>query len=360
MTSTLGFTGMDRSTQSELREAIGQSIKRLGLELRLVEDDNAEAVVVDMDSLYGPMSWMQLHNAGRQVIGYTASARSQTDFRLPRPFDAAAIDALLQSLGAKPVAMPATAIAPRETPQPQAPLKPATPHGPASAPIPADVLPEEMLPVMADEERAAPASDPAPQIVATSISTPQPMRDATLTEWLQSGRLQGRVRLHREGSPVLLIDSGAGEYHGPVTLKPLESYFNTPLNSADFIPVDEARWQHASTEVGALQPLSRLTWFANLLQGRGELLPHVDANGRYRLSKWLQTEREFPKHFRIATAMMKAPATLADIAIAANVSHGEVADFINAGLATGIVQQDTPEPPASEPSRGIFGIKRNR
>ena len=42
-------------------------------------------------------------------------------------------------------------------------------------------------------------------------------------------------------------------------------------------------------------------------------------------------------------------------------TDAEVADFVNAGLATGIVAQDIPEtPPAPEPARGLFGIKRSR
>src|SRR3546814_8331743 len=43
--------------------------------------------MVDMDSMYGPMSWLRLHAAGKQVIGLTTAQRTQTDFRLGRPFD---------------------------------------------------------------------------------------------------------------------------------------------------------------------------------------------------------------------------------------------------------------------------------
>ena len=71
--------------------------------------------------------------------------------------------------------------------------------------------------------------------------------------------------------------------------------------------------------LGAAQPLGRLQWFGGLLAGKGELLPDFDAAGRYRLTKWPQTEREFPKHFRIATAMMKGPATLDEVAAASGV-----------------------------------------
>lgn len=366
MTSTLGFTGMDRATQTELSQAIGQSIERLGLDLRLVDNGEADIVVVDMDSLYGPMSWMQLHNAGRKVIGYTSSARSQTDYHLARPHDASVIDALLGKLGASARATPPAPLMPVPTPA-EAVETASLPHGFTDAPAPTDVLPEEaVLPVQADEALIQPVPGPMMDTTIAAAQQPDPLpepsatREPLLADWLQPGRLPLRGRFQREGGPTLLIDGHAGQYHGPATLKPLDAYFEGTVGEADFEPLDEAAWQRETSTTGSVQPLSRLAWYAGLLEGRGQLLPHVDATGRYRLTKWLQTEREFPKHFRIATAMMKAPATVAEIATAANVSEAEVADFVNAGLVTGIVQPDIPAPPAAEPARGLFGMKRGR
>ena len=70
----------------------------------------------------------------------------------------------------------------------------------------------------------------------------------------------------------------------------------------------------------------------------------------------------FPKHFRIATAMMKGPATLQEIAEASGVPVSDVADFINANLATGFAEpwsEPAPEPTdAGKP--GLFGRLRGR
>ena len=172
MTSTLGFTGMDRNTQAELTQAFSQAVGRLGLDLRLVENGEADIVVVDMDSLYGPMSWMQLHNAGRKVIGYTSSPRTQTDYRLDRPADANALDALLKELGIgtaqapKPVVAPAAEAAkpaaPATKPAPASKPAAATPHGLTPAPAPADVLPEEAPSPAPAEVLATPAIQPEP------------------------------------------------------------------------------------------------------------------------------------------------------------------------------------------------------
>ena len=75
---------------------------------------------------------------------------------------------------------------------------------------------------------------------------------------------------------------------------------------------------------------------------------------QYRLTRWARTEREFPKHFRIATAMMRGPATIAEIAEAAQVPHADVADFINANLAVGYAEL-VPAGPARgpEPARPV-------
>lgn len=375
MSKTLGFTGMDRNTQAELAQAFAAAVERLGLDLRLVEDGEADLVVVDMDSLYGPMSWMQLHNAGRKVIGYTSSARSQTDYRLGRPADAGGVESLLAELGdivtrGTPAAAATSA---RPDPAParfeEAPAA-AAPHGFTAAPAPMDVLPEETAAQAADEE-LAPIPEPVVEhdtlAVAESAPVPAPepiiARDPVLADWLRPGQLSTRGRYQRNDGPALYIDAANGQYHGPATLKPLEMYFDgAALDEADFQPLDDTAWAQGTSTAGAAQPLSRLAWYAGLLQGKGALLPDVDPEGRYRLTKWLQTEREFPKHFRIATAMMKGPATVPEIAAMANVSDGEVADFVNAGLATAIVEQVLPEPPPStEPARGgLFGLKRGR
>jgi hypothetical protein len=72
-----------------------------------------------------------------------------------------------------------------------------------------------------------------------------------------------------------------------------------------------------------------------LAAGEGKLAPGYDPNQKYKLLKWPQIEREFPKHFRIATAMMKGPQLLTEIAEGSTVPLTEVIDFVNANLASG-------------------------
>jgi hypothetical protein len=388
----LGFTGMDSATEADLRRAFEQALPIAGGGWQLVGDTYADYVIVDMDSMYGPMSWLRLHAAGKQVIGLTSSPRTQTPFRVGRPVDADELAGLLRSIrGDAPVENPIEAPSPARAPD-------SVPSGMTPSPQPFDQLPEE-LPVAAhtDEVPAnpeamieptravqeppsvavaqvlppaptiaphAPVVEPAPEEAPAPPPPAAPLRSAepeSLTEWLASGRLRGRVRFERGGASVL-VDSDQRQYFGPSLLKPLAPLFEGPVAQADFENVGSDVWSAQTATLGAPQPLTRLIWFGALLAGDGRVAPGYDASAQFRLSKWPQTEREYPKHFRIATAMMKGPATLSEIAQASSVSVSEVADFVNASLASGFAEpyrEPEPEPEASK-SGGLFGRLRGR
>lgn len=163
------------------------------------------------------------------------------------------------------------------------------------------------------------------------------------------------------GDEPLFIDAEQRQYHGPAALKPLAAYFDQAKTAADFEAVDGAAWAAAVAPLGEAMPLSRLVWFGSLLAGRGVLAPGYDPQRRYLMVKWPQTEREYPKHFRIATVMMKGPATLAEITEASGVPAADVADFVNANLATGFAEPEA-EPDPVEPAKagGLFGRLRGR
>ena len=373
MSLTLGLTGMDPATEAALKAAFADANARLGDRWRLVPEAEADHVVVDMDSMYGPMSWLRLHAAGKHVIGLTSSPRTQTDFRLGRPFDSQQVGQLLADIAgsagaadqAAPVAAPAAA----------------APSGMTPAPAPQDELPEEMAPLPTDIEQAPPVEvdvavpaavaeaastpEPEPQAAPTTAPAPAPAppREQGFADWLAPGMLAGRVRYRRPSGPTLLIDPAAQAWHGPTPLKPVTAYFDGAVAASDFEAVDDASWAAETAAAGPAQPLSRLHWLGGLLAGKGELLAGYDPEGRYALRKWPQTEREFPRHFRIATAMMKGPATLADVAAASGVPLPDVTDFVNANLATGFaepVPEAPPEPAEPAKASGLFGRLRNR
>lgn len=388
MPLTFGLTGMDPATESSLKTAFNEANALGGNRWQLLPESEADFVVVDMDSMYGPMSWLRLHSAEKKVIGLTSVARTQTDFRLERPFDSASVAALLQQLEG---IAPAAATAAGEASSPAAPSGQPTPSpaGLTPAPQPEDLLPEELPPVVGEEVAATavasrsaaldpiaalaprePASAAAGQIVPPAptlqpyvpAEPSAPVEPRTLAEWLVSGRLSGHLRFDRNGTS-LLMDTVQRHYHGPTTLKAMSAHFAGEVTLADFQPLDEAAWASQSATLGEAQPLSRLVWFGGLLASQGTLAPGYDPEARYRLLKWPQTEREYPRHFRIATAMMKGPATLTEIAEASGVPVKDVTDFVNASLATRFAEPfDEPEPDVEPPTKpgGLFGLLRGR
>jgi hypothetical protein len=373
MSQTIGLAGMDPATEAALKAAFLEANERLAGRWELLPETQADHIVVDMDSMYGPMSWLRLHASGKRVIGLTSALRTQTDFRLGRPFSADALADLLREIDGDATATPSqtadaapgiAAAAPAQTPAAPAPevvapapqVPPAAPTADMAAPMPASPQTPE------PQATAAPPTAPGPD-VAVPPAPVAPAAPTTLLGWLTSGALRGRLRYRRPSGPTLLIDADTPAYHGPTALKPLAQYFEGEVAREDLEPVDDATWAQESAGAGAPQPLARLIWLGALVSGKGTLLPGHDPEARYQLNRWPQTEREFPRHFRIATAMMKGPAKLADVAAASGIALDDIIDFVNANLATGVaeaVPEQPPEPATPARSGGLLGRLRGR
>ena len=392
MSLTLGLTGMDQTTEVALKAAFSEVNERHG-RWKIVNEGDADYVIVDMDSMYGPMSWLRLHAAGKQVIGLTAAPRTQADYLLPSPFDAHRLSVLLDEIGgvpaqaaSAPAPPPAPSAMPRPMPAPPAAAPAPAPEAPP-APAPAAVVPPPTAvpevaapapaPTVAPAAPAAPpltvtAPPPAAPVMASAAAVDMPpqieeppaqaSRNTAFSHWLRPGALTGRARYQDGKGPELFIDFSQRLYFGPATLKPLAEYFVANVGLRDFEQLDDRAWQAAIAKLGAPLPLARLQWFGGLLAGEGRLLPGYNPEGRFVLGKWPETEREYPRHFRIATAMMKGPSTIAEIAAASNVPAADVVDFINANLATGFAGQAGEGAPPSEPAKsgGLLDRLRGR
>jgi hypothetical protein len=121
-------------------------------------------------------------------------------------------------------------------------------------------------------------------------------------------------------------------------------------------PAELEKLKAAQTE----QPLSRLLWLFALVNGEGQLAAGYELDKKFRLTKWPQIEREYPRHFRVATVMMKQPATLPEIAEQSGAPLAEVTDFVNAYLATGFAETEEPPAPidANAQKAGFLGRLR--
>lgn len=368
MTLTFGTTGMDRATEAAIHAAFQEANAACGNRWVLTGDDSAEYIVVDMDSLYGPMSWLKLHGVGRKVIGLTTAKRSKTPYRLPKPISADDLTVLLSEIAGEEAyesGLVDNKSTPPAAPRPKAEAAPA----PVAATEPAVTTdsppartPSEPDPQPAAEAEAENAADVAAEPVVATVPETKPGPTATQTPrtlrgWLGARGAQ-RVRVTAKDGTTVLLDSQAGVWHGPKELKSAAPCFSAEPGAVASETLNEADWKAEVAKLGPAQPVARLQWLGGLLSGN-------PTHGAFRLRKWPQIEREYPRHFRIATIMMKSAANVADIAQAAGVPEEEVRDFINANLATGYAvnakadaeaPQPAPAPAAPASSRPASGV----
>ena len=347
---TISFTGMDSSESAGLKVLFAEANRRAGDLWSIGNDDDADMLVVDVDSMYGHMTWLRVHNSGRDVVALSSSPKADADYRLLRPVTVDSLTRLLTEHAAGPavpMARPGAAAA-----------EPALPAAAQTAPA---------APRPTPAPTAAPMAAPTPEPVAASAPPPEPVgppsRDPMLGDYLKAGALPGPVKLKRGDAPLLVLDPQTQSYLGPAALKGFLPYGKEVIREDAWTAVTPHELERLKAELGGAQPWARLAWLAGLVASDGHLAPGYDPNLKYRLLKWPQIEREFPKHFRIATAMMKGPQLLTEIAEGSGATLGEVTDFVNANLAIGQAEMEVPPPPAdpnAAAKSGLLGRLRGR
>jgi hypothetical protein len=256
--------------------------------------------------------------------------------------------AVLNRIGAALGVRTAAQVTPIRTPLP-APSTRAPAPTPAQAPIAAAV-----------EVRPAPQDTPTrPPPVAQPVATPEPPHVRNLLELIdregEGSPMAQRLRLQAEGLPEILLDPRERTWHSSSSLKGLSGWAAHGLRSDDVRHISDGDFAAASASLPS-QPLARLRWLVHLVRGDGQLESTLDPNGRYKLTRWPQSEREFPKHFRIATMMLKSAAPVEEIAELSGASVADVANFINAYHALGFIESEAAERSQDDSRRsGLFG-----
>jgi len=158
----------------------------------------------------------------------------------------------------------------------------------------------------------------------------------SLRVYLDGDVLGGPARLTLPGSPTLVLDPKLKMFHSSARLAALEPYCRTALRPSDWEPLttsDLAELRIAEPP----QPYLRLIWLYVLVHSEGQLARHLDPGGTYRLSRWIEIERDFSAYFRIASTMLQ-PARLHEIAAASGASMADVFDVVNAYDAIGLIE----------------------
>ncbi|MGH8041042.1 MAG: hypothetical protein ACREPN_03245 [Rudaea sp.] len=316
MARRLAIQGASDDDVALLRNLLNQAAPKLNSAWRLHVGDDAELLVIDVDTVYGHMDWLRAHNS--RVVAVLTGHPLEDEYErvLRKPVSIANLVDVLDS---------AAGLTPDH-------------HESAHAPAP----PIARAPV---KIHAAPAPAPAPEPLPAPAVSPKERR---LHDWLAEHALAAAVRIRSADAPDLVLDPGHQTYYAEGTLRALAPHCGrivAPEELHEVNPVELARMQAS----GKGQPLTRLLWLSHALGSAGHLAPGMDINAKYKLGRWPQIEREFPKHFRIATVMMKQPATLNEVAEQSGATLADVIDFTNAYYAAGYMEVDG-APVATEPA----------
>jgi hypothetical protein len=325
---SVGADDLDR-----LRQAVESTRSRLPATVRWVDAADADVWLIDVDSIAGHMDWVRARGQGRRIVAITQRAAGDGEVTMQRPLAneavAAALGHWIDAMGlAQGPATPAPAPeAPRAVIRaPEAPRAIEPPAVPAPEPAPVAPATREPLPAAVATTAPEPAEAAAPPPAAVA-------HELWLADYCTQEALPEAARLVLGDAPSLTIDNAMGVYYGPPGLKALEPYARAPIPRAAWEPVSPAVLDGLRAAGGGL-PTARLVWLSALHAGQGQLAG-PEPGARVRLAKWPQIEREFPRHFRIATVMMKGFATIDEIAAQSGAQPAEVADFVNASLAVG-------------------------
>jgi hypothetical protein len=324
MTRRLAPQGVDEQDVALLRDLLEQAAPALQSPWKLHKGDDAEVVLIDVDSVYGHMDWLRAHGLGRVVAVLTEHQPSpEYDLVLQKPLSVVKLVDVLDRAAEQTPDGPAWTAAAE----------------PVSAPMPAPAA-----------RTVRPAVVAPPAVAPEPPPPPPPPRERRLADWLVDGAMVAPVRLHSAGAPDLVLDPHNKMYYADGSVRALAPHCARVLAREDWHEVDPG--EIAKLQAGGKgQPFARLLWLAHALGGNGQLAPGLPGNGRYKLSRWPQIEREFPKHFRIATVMMKQAAGLSEVAEQSGATLADVIDFTNAYYATGYIDIEGAPAPAAPTQR---------
>lgn len=346
MGRTLCFTGMDPADRESLEKRFAEANQRAGGQWRLAAEREADVLVIDVESMYGHMTWLKQHRTGRRIVALASSQSVEAERTLRRPVTFDALVQLLHALedgGAE---------------------GPTATHRPSHADALVDKTADTDLPPRTAAQQPAEAPGDAEPVLASTASAAKtaPRLGTHLLDFLRPGALPGPARLELPNAPPLLVDPIRRAWLCRGTLRPYLPYATATVRAQDWQPLATDALDASAATLGGRQPWERLLWLAGL-RDRDALLAQADnLDRRYRLKRWPPIEREFPKHFRIATAMMKEAASIAGIADASGTSREDVAEFVAASLASGAAERQVPGPPLQPPGAksGLLGRLRGR
>jgi hypothetical protein len=322
MSKRISLQGAEDEDVTRLRELLTQCDADLHSAWKFYTGADADLLVIDIDTVYGHMDWLRVHNGSTPVAVFTEHNQfADADLILHKPLTAENLVEILNRVDPQ--------IKDRHeseyTPDPITPIAPIAPVAPPAR--------------FASPVRSAAPARPVASVAAAPVvpAVPPAPRERRLSDWLSDGALSSPARLSDDGAPELVLDPANKIFYADGSLRALAPYCTRIITREQWQDVDTAKLTELQAG-GKGQPYARLLWLFHALGSNGQLTPGLDVNAKYKLARWPQIEREFPKHFRIATVMLKQLATLTEIAELSGAPLTEVIDFTNAYNATGYIE----------------------
>ena len=336
------------------------------------DENGADLIIVDPQSFAGQMAQTRAQGAGLRCAIFSDLPQPAADLVLHRPLLGANIIEVLNRAASAMVGQPDVGahtadfytrdlgddtdpwMAAGEATAPVAGLdevlrgEPIELRGEYDWKPPAAAAPQGPPPAsnQADQARDAASLATAHVVAPRKYTTRERMlADTTphgLRDYLRADLLSFPARFALPGAPALTLDPKNAIAHAAAGLGALEPYCDARWRLCDWQPLGTAELAAIRAAQPGL-PYARLVWLDVLLHSHGELARHLDPGGTYRLTQWIEIDKELSQYFRIASALLH-PARLHEIAAAAEASMADVFDIVNAYEAVGWIEWQ-PRPP---------------
>ena len=322
MARRLTLHGASEEDAAQIRNLLRRAKSEIRSGWNLYAGDDTDLLIVDVDTVYGHMDWLRMLGQAIPVAALTRHTKFEDhDLILHKPVVMENLSELLQRAAEKTADRPESATI-RAVRQPLRTGK--TPSR------------TEKPDLETGAKHSPPADGGAPESSPSAV-TQAPAQVRSLLEWITQGELDGHSWLQVDDLPGLLLDPGERQFYTSASLGALSPYCVMTISAAQWKRLDSEA-ATASRATLKAQPLSRLLWLCHASGSNGRPADGLDINAQHKLGRWPQIEREFPKHFRIATEMMKQPATLTEIAERSGAPLADVINFTNAYNAIGYIE----------------------
>lgn len=337
------FTGMASSNAEQLIRLFQIANKRAGNYWTLAESaENAQILVVDVDTVSGHMTSLRPLHKGQILVRLSTNACKENMHALQRPVTPTAIHRVLQKIGDT---LSNIAVSPEGQ---------AIPTDHVEAP---EIISPRQPEAGHQGRETWNASSPSMWYLHPVQDQSLHSRGVRLIDRLKSCDLdQGSYVLKLAGLPPLFFEPAKNRFICTGALKSYLPHTQALLgpDSIQSIPAEEFQAQLAE---GCEQPLERLLWLAALGASMGRAPQGCNAETRYRLTRWPQIERDFPRHFRIAATMIKSAGNVSEIAARSGATPSEIHEFIAAYHNSGHIRIKTPSTSFwSSPQKALLGL----